>query len=209
MKRVVPCLLVALLAVVGCGEKEPEPPPEPPPPPPPTAQELRSQEMQDLRPIMQPGAQMSEEEIIGRVNNTKAKLRGEVNGEKALSLITRDIREQLNASFDQEMWESVVRGSIALGTLEPDDPRLERYRETAMLEIQRPKLTVKGFYIDPETQTTTVFLDVFLPETGETVQKQVQEGEEFNDIQLLDIIGRQKGIRYRYLPTNKVYETMK
>lgn len=209
MRRLAPCLLVALAAMIGCAEKEPEPPPEPPPPPPPTAQELRSQEMNDLQPILQPGLDMTDEEIVGRVNNTRAKLRGEVNGEKALNLITRDIREQLNAAFDQEMWLVVMKGTTALGALEPDDPRLERYRETAQLELNRPKLTVKGFYIDPETQATTVFLDVFLPETQETVQKQVQEGEEFNDIQLLDIIGRQKGIRYRYLPTNKVYETMK
>ena len=199
--------LVCLCVVAGC--KKEEPPPPPPPPPPPSAEQLREEALKNLADILMVGMPVTSDVVKMRINDTKAKLRAEVNGDRAIRLITSDVREALKSAKDAEAWDSMIVLGDAWETLEPQDSRIERYREQALGEKNKPKVTVKGFYEDVNTREVTVFLEVFLPDKYEVKTVQVRQGDEFVDtLKFVDIVGDRKGVKLQYLPTGEIFEVL-
>jgi hypothetical protein len=208
MKRLASLLIAVLLVMVACEKPPPPPPPEPPPPPPPSAEQLRGQARTNLANILNPTAPLPTDQTQQRINDLKSQLRPEVNGERALQLITRDVVDKLKEVRDNEMWDGVLVLCDALEMLDPTDVRLTRYREQARSEKNKPRVSVKGFFTDEQSGEINVFVDVVLAD-GKTESKTVREGEEFNDMKLVRIVGNQRGVDLLYMPTGQEIRVMR
>lgn len=201
MKRILFAMGTALVVLSAC-EREPPPKPEPPPPPPKTAQQLHDQAMSAVRPFMN-GAPESAAALKGALTGELGKLRTEVNGDKAKGLIETDFKEALKAAYDGERWQEVLNLCDAVDVLDQGNTRVVRYRERAIAEKNKPQVTVKGvFSIEG---TPTIFMDVYLPETGETTDVKVREGEEFHGLLLEKILGDKQGVQLKYLKTEQSF----
>ena len=221
MKRATTLLLSVLLVLImlpACEEPEPEEPPAPPPPPPPSAEQLRNEAVGNLNVLERP-RQMSSQQVRQEVNDVKARLRTEVNGDRALRLITSDVVDALRDARDAAReapdaqrwrWEAVLRLCDALEVLDPTDTvRLRRYREEAETQLRKPQVNLTGFFRDETTGEELAFVNVFLPEKNETESMTIREGDEFHDMRFMQIIGTQRGIRLQYLPTGEVIDVMR
>jgi len=170
---------------------------------------LREEALKNLGDILMPGMPITAEIVKQRINDTKAKLRAEVNGDRAIRLITSDVRDALKSAKDASQWDTVLLLCDALEALDPSDSRIERYREQAQGEKNKPVITVKGFYEDVTSKEITVFLEAFLRTTNERKTVQVREGDEFLDcLKLIEIVGNRKGVKLQYIPTGEVYEVL-
>ena len=208
-------LMVALVMAVGllsaCSEKMPEPPPveaAPPPPPPPSAEQLRDDAMKTLAGVLIIGSAIPSEVAKAQVNEVMNKLRNEVNGAGALAMVTNQVRDAMREARDTSMWSSVIVLCDVLEVLEPTDSRIDRYREQAQAEMNKPKLDLRVFSINPDTKKVIAAFEVTYTATNETKTIRIQEGEEFENYKFLEVIGDLKGVRLRYIPTSEVVEIM-
>lgn len=208
MKRITYLLAVVVVGLVGCEGEEKKTKEKEQPPPPPSAQQLHKANSEKLMQTIasNPG------NVQSTVSEIKSSLRREPNGAEALNMITSDVREgakQAYAAAEESgepiLWESVLVLCDALEALNPDDPRIGRYRERAKLEKQRPMVRLNGFMTDPETDTDIAIIDVSVPGSGETKRMNVQEGEEFMGLEFVEVIGNREGMVLKYKPTGKEY----
>lgn len=220
MKKLALLSLLLLICLVGCEEKSsvPEAPPPPPPPPPPTAEALHKEAKANLSDLFVPGAQTTSQQVRQRINDTKAKLRAEVNGEKALRMITADVRDALKlvkeaadamGSQQRSLWDQVLVLADAMEALDPNYSMLDHIRQQAIEQKNRPMVSIGGFFTDENTGEVTVFAHVFLPKTNETKRLHIREGDEFENLRFVEIIGNQRGIKLQYVPTGEFFEVMK
>lgn len=201
MKRLLVLCLVGLVCASSC-EKAPPKPKDPPPPPPKTAEELHGQVMNAVGPLMN-GAPGGGQMLKGALSGELGKLRAEQNGEKARQLVENDVKEALKAAFDGERWEEVLNLCDGVDAVDQGNTRAVRYRERAVAEKNKPQVTMKGvFQIDGNP---TIFFDVYLPETGETKDVKVREGEEFYGLVLEKILGDKEGVQLKYLKTEQSF----
>ena len=213
MKRLVAALLVAMVLLPAC-EKPPPPPPKKteakPPPPPPTAQELRLSAIAKLADILSGVVPLGKEEVQNRVNAERSRLKGQLNGAAALRLLTADIRDALKGCRSNANWDGVLLLCNALEPLDPENVMLQRYREEAVVQKNKPIVELKGFTTHGDTGETMIFLNVTLPEENNRTEScKVEVGEEFHNLKLMRIVGKQKGVEIRYLPTNEDFEVMR
>ncbi len=201
MKRCLIAASVCLLWLTAC-EREPPPPPTPPPPPPPTAEALHGRVMNAVRPFMN-GDPASQAGLPMTLSAELGKLKTEVNGEKARSKIEVDIKDALKAAYDSEQWQAVLTLCDATDQLDPGNTRVVRYRERATAEKNKPQVAVRGIFV--VDGVSTVFMDVFLPETNETKDVKVREGEEFFGLILEKIMGNNQGVQLKYLKTDQSF----
>lgn len=200
MKHCLVVVSVCLLWLTSC-EREPPPKPTPPPPPPPSAEQLHGQVMNAIRPFMN-GNPESEVALPMTLSAELGKLKTQVHGERAAAKVESDLKDALKAAFDNQQWPAVLNLCKAVETMDPGNARAARYRERAVAEKNKPQVTVRGIMqIDG---VNTVFLEVFLPETGETHDVQVREGEEFFGL-VLDKILNDQGVQLKYLKTDETY----
>jgi len=217
MKRVfIPiaaCWLI-LSAVTACTEKEKKDRDAPPPPPPPTAQEIASEirraSLNSLSALIagpdQPVPASVYEQVLTGLRSGKAKHQGSKNGKEALDMIAVECNQILSRAVETESWHAVLLACDALDIVEPDNVRANRLRERARGRINRPKVTIKGFFTDAETDETKVFLDVYLPETKKTEKVRAHVGQEFYGLRLVDIIGKEKGIKMQHIETGEMFD---
>lgn len=207
MKKKLCVLMFVMMGLVGCEGKE-EKEEEKPPPPPPSAQQLYKTHGDQLNQaiLSNPG------DVKNAINQVKSALRAEPNGQEALSMITSDVRDSAKAAYalaeesgEPILWDAVLVTCDALEALNPDDPRIGRYRERAQKEKERPIVEIRGFRTDPETDTDIATIDVTIPNTGERRRMSVQEGEEFLNYEFVEVIGNREGMVLKYKPTGKEY----
>jgi hypothetical protein len=155
-----------------------------------------------VRPLIN-GAPESGQQLKAALQSEMGKLRGELNGEKARTLVETDVKDALKAAYDGERWQEVLNVCDGVEAIDPGNTRAARYRERATAEKNKPQATVTGIMeIDG---TPTVFMDVFLPETGEMKDAKVREGEEFYGLLLEKILSDQQGIQLKYLKTEQSF----
>jgi len=201
MKRLLTIFCLGLVCLSSC-EKEPPPKPAPPPPPPKTAEQLHGAAMGGIRPLMN-GAPGGGAQLKAQVATELGKLKTEVNGEKARALIEGELKDTLKAAYDGERWPEVLNLCDGVDAIDAGNTRVIRYRERAIAEKNKPQVTLKGsFEIEG---TPTIFFDVYLPETGETKDVKVREGEEFYGLVLEKILGAKEGVQLKYLKTEQSF----
>lgn len=195
-----------LVALSACEKKPPPPPPAPPPPPPPSAEALERQVMEKVDPLVSPDP-VSGKELRETLSKEVASLKTELNGSSAQNRITNNFIEKLKEAHQNEQWDLVLNLCEAVDVLDPGNTRTQRYRQRAVDEKSRPVVTMKG--IMEIEGVTNVFLDIYLPTTGETAHEQVREGEEFHGLVLERIIGNNQGVRLKYNKTDTTFDVYK
>lgn len=158
--------------------------------------------MNAVRPFIN-GAPESGPQLKSALMSELGKLKTEVNGEAARSLVGTEIKDSLKAAYDGERWQEVLNVCEGVDAMDPGNVRVIRYRDRAIAEKNKPVVTMKGvFEIEG---TPTVFFDVYLPETGQTTDAKVREGEEFYGLILEKIVGDKEGAQLKYLKTEQSY----
>jgi hypothetical protein len=212
-KSIVFVLLLSLAAgvLVGCPQSKTKKVEAPPPPPPPTPEEIASDIRRSLNVLntLPPGLPVSPEvnnQVLGGLRSSKNKHQSTENGKKALNIIANELKSQLTTAQEAKHWFRVLLICDALQILSPGTPRYEQAKEEARVQINRPKVFRVGFFEDPVQ--TTVFLTVFLPETGQTQSVKVREGQEFLGLKLVNIIGKNRGVNLEYLRTGDQFKVL-
>jgi hypothetical protein len=215
MKRAYALMLITAVALIGCAEPEPEEPEGPPPPPPPTPQELADKVIQDAQlnaPLPPPGSRMppaAAQNLLGLITREKTAKSATEDGKVALALVSRALERRIQEAEQRQLWEFVVVYIDAFGILNPGSARYESSKQRATVELLKPQPKIRGFIADGRTGETLVMLELYLPQTGETVQERMRIGEEIYGLRLNEIIGNNKGIVMRYVATGQTFEVMK
>ncbi|MCP4639483.1 MAG: hypothetical protein GY851_03580 [bacterium] len=206
MKRAMIAAFAIMILVAACKkeEKEPVKPPAPPPPPP-TAQKLFDDAWKTLSLTLRPMNAYNPGAIQNALNTNRGKLRAEENGEEALLKLSSRISQKLTAAHDAEQWKSVLVFCTAVEFFEPNNLRTATYRQEAMDEINRPKINVTAIIEDVETGVLTVVMKVFLPAANRSVMVNARVGDEFHDMRVDEIVGRNSAVNFTYLKTGKKY----
>ena len=211
MKRLL-CTALAvamMMALTACNEKETkkEDLPPPPPPPPPTAEELAGLAMDQLNPLLVETVRDSTQ-AKGVLSAEINKLGREPNGNLAELMIVNELRGKAKVAREAKQWHFGLVLCDLLEIIEKDS-RIDRYRQEATLEIQRPQVKI-AFYIEDELSDEVHWLlELRFPETGKVVKEKHRKGDEFYGYVFRDIIGDRKGIRLKYKPTDALYDIMK
>jgi hypothetical protein len=190
MKRLILFGLAALLLVSFTGCEEQPPPPEPtqtpPKPPEPTAEEIHSQMLGVLRPLGQQldQGQTPSREIQAQAMNSLQSLKQNhqmsPNGQRAISMLVNDLQGFLQQAEQEENWRKVLFLCEGVHILDPGNALVEGYEARARTELNRPKVTATGYWVDkaaPEDAAPVFFMKVTLPPLGLTLDVQAREGE--------------------------------
>jgi len=195
-------VLAVLLIVVACGGCEKQTPPPPPPskaapPPEPSAEQIAG----EIRPVLSgfwmPGAGTI---MAQGLRDARTKNEAKQNGPAALAQIGRELTDSINEARAQGRWKIVLAGIEAYEALEPGTTTFARIKEMALLQASKPKVKIKGFFTDKARDNETyVWMEVTDPATQEPHIVKVREGEEFDGLKLVKIIGLQQGVTLEYL----------
>jgi len=208
LRRSIPIfMLIALMGgVTGCAEKEPPKPATPPPPPPPTPEEIAAKIIADAglnEPLPTEGATFAKEaaEALKRKLATAKRGHSETpDGQRALQIVNQQVDQRIRALEGAKAWEHVVGTIEGFEALNPGSPKWQQSKESAIMELQKPKVTIIGFMQD------TAILNFYLPITKETNKESVRAGEEFYGITLVEVIGNNQGVRLRYGATGETFD---
>ncbi len=215
---IVTMVVLACVSLTACTQAPPPKPATPPPPPDPTPEEVAA----EIRPCIQPlgtllqdsggkgagekgmGAQGGledavKEQALNCLRTARSKHQVTEYGKAGLAIITHELESIISGARDQQRWRLVAGAIEAFEVLEPGNPKMNRLKERALLHINRPSVSVQGFFDDKQSGETYAFLDVMLKPSGEHVKVKAREGEEFNNIRLKDFYGDKKGVELEYL----------
>lgn len=213
------CGVVLLLLLTGCGEDFKVQPAQqaPPPPPPPSAEELANQGMQRLQilsvipknlPLQMVLTDEARQKLIQDLLAWKSSVSKEKNGAEAVSRLMAQLEDRLRAARDDQNPALTLLLCDLLEALGSTTTRIDVSREWAKVYNNRPVVVIKGWFqqMDTPNEEIYAFCEVFLPETGEVHTVQVREGDEFYGMLFVQIIGKNRGMRIRYLATNDTFE---
>ena len=100
--------------------------------------------------------------------------------------------------------ERVARGEVeaavdAFEILSMESMLMSRLDQRAKTILAQPKVEVKGFIEDKEKNAIYIFLRVTDRATGKVKSVNVREGDVFNDLRVVAIIGNNKAVQFEYL----------
>ena len=215
MNRLLVLCLAATLVLCAC----PKPPPPPPPvapkaPPEPTPEAIAA----EIRPALEPYRNLlrqkigpggtdaagglspgDQKRVQDELKAAKQKFQHTENGKQALRMVTHDVEEMIQNARDQSRWRIVKDCIETWRILSPGSAKMDRLEERTNLHLRQPRVTVKGFFDDAQTGDTYVFLEVTEQPSKKRHDIRARVGEEFFDVELLDIVGDNKGVKLEYL----------
>ena len=201
-------VLVGLLLLAGILIPACSPPPPPPPQPvgPQTKEEvfaLVSPIIEPLRKAAAPGGQLPVEAernmLLGQLRDAVGQYGNTDFGKAALREVGYEISEIAKKSSDQERWRMTLLCVDAYGVLSMDGKLIGRLNDRAKNMLAQPSVRVHGFLEDGDNKDLYVFLDIVDRKTGEVKKVQAREGEEFDGLRLLKVMGRNQKVRMEYL----------
>jgi hypothetical protein len=197
-------LLVTLLAVAGCQKNDVAPPP---PTPAPAPEQIAGQIRSSLAPLQAPltGAGPFDanlkESVLTALRTARSQNQITPNGKIALNQVTNDIQDIIRQAREQKRWPLVVAALEAYEIFQPNDPQMATLKKLADLEVKKPKVTLKGWWTDKEAnEQVYAFLTLLDPVTKAQKEVRVREGEEFDNLKFIRIIGNLSGVLLEYLP---------
>ena len=205
-------VVLMMVLIIGCGEKDGPVDTEGELPPPPTAEEIAS----DIRTAfegqlteMATGKRLTRKIGDDACSALRSKVnanRAEENGPEAISKVSFEVEQIARIAHSAEKWDIAMLGCLLYETIEPSSTTLARIKKRSDLEIKRPRISDLGFVT--MGGETTVFLKAALYD-GRIFDRQVTVGEEFFGLRLESIIGRQRGISLEYIETGQLFDVMK
>lgn len=200
---------VLMIGIVsGCKPAPPPPPPPVVPVGPQTKQEVLGLVLPALAPIeavlAQPPGQggMTEAErsgVMAQLRDAVAKYGNLPFGREALREVGYKIGEIGKKASTQERWRLALTCVDAFDILQMESLTVSRLGERAKTMMEQPTVRVRGFLEDKEKGSLYVFMELVNRKTGEVEKVQAREGEDFNGIRLIKVIGRNKKVRVEYI----------
>lgn len=212
MYRTISIAIVLAAALAGCGEeafwKKPVEPQQPAPP-------SKEQILAEVKPAIEPFRDVlrpmpdggrgpgltgeNRDKVINALRDAQIKYGNTDNGPAALREVGAEIAEIARKARDDDRWVLVQACVDAYEILNMKSVALERLDNRAKEILSRPTVEVKGFLDDKETGVTNVFLELTNRDTKEVKRITAREGDEFDNLRLVEIIGNNKAVRFEYL----------
>lgn len=76
---------------------------------------------------------------------------------------------------------------------------LKRLGQKADIMLDKPKVQVKGFIDDIEKKQTYIFIEIINYREGTLERMEAREGDEFNNLRVVRILGRNQAVLFEYL----------
>jgi len=202
----------ATASLPGCGSSEPAKPSktvDPNAPPPPTPEEIAKRTITELGldlPLPLQGTRVSSSvrgTTIQMFKQQHATLSQTPEGQAALKQVQKVLEDRIAAYEQAKFWEHVLTYTDAYAVFQPESKKYEQLREKAMVEMRRPRVTVKGL---PEVDGQKIaMLSIYIPLTSENFEERMSIGEEVHGIKFLGVFGKDRGVRLEYLETGERY----
>ncbi|HDP36074.1 MAG TPA: hypothetical protein ENN29_13310 [Candidatus Hydrogenedentes bacterium] len=207
MRVVVFFALLCVLIFAGCENVlRDAPPPEPEPVGPQTKEEVLGL----VRPVIGPlrnivalntgGLSDFEREQIMASLRTAIVNYGDTDfGREALRELGYEVMEIAKSAASQERYKIVLTCIDAIELLSMESHLLKRLGERADVILERPVVRVRGFLDDHEKDDAYVFLELVDRQRGTVEKLEARVGDEFNNLRLVRIIGRNSAVLLEYL----------
>lgn len=198
-------IILLLLACSGCKDmlrKEP-------PPPPPTGPQSKEEVLAAVNPIIAPlrttisgGPVISETERYTMMTGLRDAIMQYGSTEfgrqafRDLAYEVQDIAKQASAI---EKYRLVLICVDVTELLSVESHLLKRLGQKADVMLDKPKVQVKGFIDDIEKKQTYIFIEIINHRKGTLERMEAREGDEFNDLRVVRILGRNQAVLFEYL----------
>lgn len=224
--------LPAILLVACAACKKQPPAAELPPPdaePTPRAIDIAAEiekGLQPLQPLLQVQGRSTvipdlvRTQLTQHLQQANAEHRTSEHGLLGLRMVVNQLETYLTAARGNDNAHLVFFLIDLIRVIEPDNLRSKRYESWATRELERPIVTIKGWFQVRLTEEELaqlpapelaeeelyVLVELYFPLTGARESLRIREGEEFHGYKFYEIIGKKRGIRLFYEPTNQVVE---
>lgn len=210
MKRIMIVLVSMALLTMGCDKSFWQKPTEPPAPAEPTREEILAKvkplavPFKQLLNAPQPGDQIplpeeTRNQVINGLRDAQLQYGKYAQGQEVLKEVGNEFAEMAKRARDQEQWPLVEACIDAFELLNLHSEVLSRLDDRAKLMIAKPKVEVKGFLEDRETKAINIFVQTTDRSTGKIKTTTRREGEEFDDMRIVRIIGNNYAVEFEYL----------
>ncbi|MBI5093422.1 MAG: hypothetical protein HZB26_13400 [Candidatus Hydrogenedentes bacterium] len=204
-------LVMVLATMVGCEDAKKKEAEKAPPPKIRTKGEVAGDFQPAYRPLQDAvaaGQDVPRETgaaIAGALGSAKGKNAAEPNGPDAISQVTSELEDLVKAANDKQLWGTVVSACDALAAMDPSSPKVARYKDKAILQLNRPvvKITASTKIGDGKT---VFFFDVFLPDKNKTESQKVSVGDEFCGLRFVEVIGNDEGVKLEYKAVGDTFD---
>lgn len=197
--------VVCILVLWACS-----PPPPPPPPPAPVGPQSKEEVAVLIKPIIDPlrtsalpGGPVlpdsTRQMVVGQLRDTTAQYGGTEFGRAALRDLGYEISELAKSAAMDERWRLTMTCIDAFEVLSMESKLLNRLGERAEKMLEQPTVRVRGFLEDGEKGDLYVFMELIDRKTGDIKRVEAREGEEFEGLRLLKVVGRNQKVRMEYL----------
>ncbi len=207
------CALAGIAAaglLAGCGPSEPAKSKEvvdPDAPPPLTPEQIATRAITDLgldQPLPPPGAPMmgnTRATTLAQFTQQHMILSNTLEGQIALKQVQKVLEDRISAFENGGYWEHVVTYTDAFAIFHPGSKKYERLQQKALVELRKPKVTLKGL---PEVNGQKIaFLNIYIPLSNENFDERLSQGEEMHGIKFLGVFGRDRDARLEYTETSE------
>lgn len=207
--RILPCLLVLVVAVTNCKEEEA---PVIVAPPPPTPREIADEIMAQLgldAPIPRAGIKLppgTAQTFLNQVRQQMSRHSTTPDGKEALKMVSRQVDQRIRATEEIEAWDFVVVLTEVHVILNPGSQKFVRLREDAEIQLRKPVVDVLLLW--QKDGKWTARLKFSLPLTGEEYTKSLRLDEDFEGIKLRDFVANGRGVELEYLETGEIFLVM-
>jgi hypothetical protein len=200
--------LPVLILLLGCSDifqKNPQPPvtEDPGPHSKEEAMSLINHVINPLRQTLQPGGpgvnEATRTQILMGIQQAIIAYGDNRYGQEVLRDMGYELQGLARQASAQERYRLVLICIEAAELLQVDSMYLRRAGTQAVTMLQKPKVAVRGFLDDLETGQLTIFLELTDYFTGKITRLQAREGDEFGDLKLIRVLGRNKGVLMEYL----------
>lgn len=124
-------------------------------------------------------------------------------GKEALGFVKQRLEKRVKEFDRAQLWEHLIGFIDAHKILAPSSSKYNRLRDKAMVELRRPKISLRGIINHGEHQMAT--LDFYLPLTSEYFSEKLYVGDIKHGIKIVSIFGDNIGVTVEYLETADIY----
>jgi hypothetical protein len=207
MKLRMMLLLTASLLLAGCEESllQPATPTGP-------AGLTKAEIEAKVKPIIEPFRQLVaagktesgitpevREQVLAGLRDANIQYGSTPEGQESLRELGHEISNIAKQARDQEQWRLVEAAVDAFEILSMESILMSRLDQRAKTILAQPKVEVKGFMEDKASNAIYIFLRVTDRATGKVKSMNVREGDVFNDLRVVEIVGANKAVRFEYL----------
>lgn len=197
--------VVVLLCCAGCEQPLKKEPPRSAT----EKQQTKEEILAEIRPFVVPiqttlagGAIISDVERSTMLSNLRDAMvrHGETAaGRAAFQELSWEVQGMAKQAADMERYRLVLICIDVAELLDTESLLLKRLGAKANSMLDMPTVRVNGFIDDIEKKQTYIFIELFNRRTGEVEKLQAREGEEFNNLRLVRIIGGNQAVLFEYL----------